>query len=256
MKPEGAFRSNRATRPRPTLSGVEHMPARDRAYHDLRYRILTGRLAPGTTLLETELAALLSLSRTPVREAAIKLAEEGLVSIRARHGITVRDLSLRDVAEILDVFSALEIRAVALVARRGLSKPEYDHLAGLLDRMERHTASGDIARWSDLDDDFHSSMVSLCGNGRLQRTLGEYWGQQFRARMLVLSLRPSPQQSDAEHREILAAVQARDEAGARHAHTRHRARADAQQLALLRTRLPPGDPDDTYDDSDDQEEKR
>ena len=62
MKPEGAFRSNRATRPRPTLSGVEHMPARDRAYHDLRYRILTGRLAPGTTLLETELAALLSLS--------------------------------------------------------------------------------------------------------------------------------------------------------------------------------------------------
>ena len=256
MKPEGAFRSNRATRPRPTLSGVEHMPARDRAYHDLRYRILTGRLAPGTTLLETELAALLSLSRTPVREAAIKLADEGLVSIRARHGITVRDLSLRDVAEILDVFSALEIRAVALVARRGLSKPEYDHLAGLLDRMERHTASGDIARWSDLDDDFHSSMVSLCGNGRLQRTLGEYWGQQFRARMLVLSLRPSPQQSDAEHREILAAVQARDEAGARHAHTRHRARADAQQLALLRTRLPPGDPDDTYDDSDDQEEKR
>ena len=77
------------------------MPARDRAYHDLRYRILTGRLAPGTTLLETELAALLSLSRTPVREAAIKLADEGLVSIRARHGITVRDLSLRDVADIL-----------------------------------------------------------------------------------------------------------------------------------------------------------
>ncbi len=245
MKPEGAFRSNRATRPRPTLSGVEHMPARDRAYHDLRYRILTGRLAPGTTLLETELAALLSLSRTPVREAAIKLADEGLVSIRARHGITVRDLSLRDVAEILDVFSALEIRAVALVARRGLSRTEHEHLASLLDRMERHTASGDIGRWSDLDDDFHSSMVSLCGNGRLQHTLGEYWGQQFRARMLVLPLRPSPHQSDKEHREILAAVHTRDEEAARAAHLRHRARADAQQLALLKSRLPPGAPDKT-----------
>ena len=246
MKPGGgAFRSARATRPRPTLSGVEDMPARDRAYHDLRYRILTGRLAPGTTLLETELAALLSLSRTPVREAAIKLADEGLVSIRARHGITVCDLSLRDVADILDVFSALEVQAVALVARRGLSRPEHDHLSGLLDRMERHTASGDIARWSDLDDDFHSSMVSLCGNGRLQRTLGEYWGQQFRARMLILSLRPSPVQSDLEHREILAAVFARDEIAARRAHERHRARADAQQLALLKTRLPPGDPTDS-----------
>lgn len=249
MKPERAFRSNRATRPHPTLSGVEHMPARDRAYHDLRYRILTGRLAPGTTLLETELAALLSLSRTPVREAAIKLAEEGLVSIRARHGITVRDLSLRDVAEILDVFSALEVQAVALVARRGLSRAEHDHLAGLLDRMERHTASGDIARWSDLDDDFHSSMVSLCGNGRLQHTLGEYWGQQFRARMLILPLRPSPHQSDKEHREILAAVHARDEETARRTHERHRRRADAQQLALLQSRLPPGDPRDLTEEN-------
>lgn len=248
MKPGVAFRANRATRPRPTLSGVDLLPARERAYHDLRYRILTGRLAPGTTLLETELAALLSLSRTPVREAAIKLAEEGLVSIRARHGITVRDLSLRDVAEILDVFSALEIRAVALVARRGLSASEHEHLSGLLDQMERNTERGDIARWSDLDDDFHANMVSLCGNGRLQRTLGEYWGQQFRARMLILPLRPVPHQSDREHRRILAAVQARDEEAARDAHERHRARADAQQLALLQTRLPPGDPNQNEED--------
>ncbi|KGJ06353.1 transcriptional regulator [Paracoccus halophilus] len=221
------------------------MAARDRAYHDLRYRILTGRLAPGTTLLETELAALLSLSRTPVREAAIKLAEEGLVSIRARHGITVRELTLRDVAEILDVFSALEIRAVALVARRGLARAEHDHLAGLLDRMEQSTEAGDIARWSDMDDDFHAGMVSLCGNPRLLRTLGEYWGQQYRARMLILPLRPSPRQSDIEHREILAAVGAGNEDAARRLHQRHRARADAQQLALLTNRLPPGEADET-----------
>lgn len=248
MKAGRAFRSNRATRPHPVLPGSDDMPARERAYHDLRYRILTGRLAPGTTLLETELAALLSLSRTPVREAAIKLAEEGLINIRARHGITVRDLSLCDVAEVLDVFSALEIRAVALVARRGLSHGEHDHLSGLLDRMERYTANGNIVRWSDLDDDFHSSMVSLCGNARLQRTLGEYWGQQFRARMLILPLRPVPHQSDKEHREILAAVHARDEEAARHAHERHRARADAQQLALLKNHLPPGDSTDSQED--------
>lgn len=217
------------------------MPARDRAYQDLRYRILTGRLAPGTTLLETELAALLSLSRTPVREATIKLAEEGLVSIRARHGITVRDLSLRDVAEILDVFSALEVRAVALVARRGLSRTEYGHLSGLLDRMERYTESRNIERWSDADDDFHSNMVSLCGNERLQRTLGEYWGQQYRARLLILPLRPTPYQSDKEHREILAAVQAQDPEAARRTAEKHRVRADAQQLALLKNHLPPGD---------------
>ena len=61
---------------------------------------------------------LLGLSRTPVREAAIRLAEEGLVSIRPRHGITVVDLTLVDFRDILDVFSALEVRAVALAAQQ------------------------------------------------------------------------------------------------------------------------------------------
>ena len=248
MKAGDAFRSSRTTRPHPILPGGGDMPARERAYHELRYRILTGRLAPGTTLLETELAMLLSLSRTPVREAAIKLAEDGLVSIRSRHGITVRALNLRDVAEILDVFSALEIRAVALVARRGLSRAEHDHLSSLLDRMERYTSDGNIARWADLDDDFHSSMVSLCGNARLQRTLGEYWGQQYRARMLILPLRPIPHQSDKEHRTILTAVHARDEEAARHRHESHRARADSQQLHLLKNHLPPGVPKDHEED--------
>ena len=116
-------------------------------------------------------------------------------------------------------------------------------------------AGGDIARWSDLDDDFHSSMVSLCGNGRLQHTLGEYWGQQFRARMLILPLRPSPHQSDREHREILAAVHARDEETARRTHERHRRRADAQQLALLKSRLPPGDPENTTEPEDTTKEE-
>lgn len=227
----------RAARHHPTLAGLADLPARDRAYQDLRYRILTGRLAPGTTLLETELAALLSLSRTPVREAAIRLAEEGLVDIRPRHGITVRSLSLNDVRDILDVFSALEIKAVELVARRGISGTEAAQLNGLMDRMERATEAGDIARWSELDDDFHSALVAMCGNSRLQRELGEFWGQQYLARLMVVSLRPLPMQSDAEHRDIMAAIRASDPVAARDVHQRHRDRADLQQLALLRDHL-------------------
>ncbi|MDO5603636.1 MAG: GntR family transcriptional regulator [Paracoccus sp. (in: a-proteobacteria)] len=219
------------------MAGVAGMPARERAYHELRYRILTGRLAPGTTLLETELAALLGLSRTPVREAVIRLAEEGLVTIRPRHGITVMAMTLSDVRDVLDVFSALEIRAVELVARRGLSDAEHAHLAQMLDRMERATEAGDIDRWSDMDDDWHATTVALCGNPRLLRTLGDYWGQQYRARVLIQRLRPRPLVSDAEHRRILAAIAAGDPVAARDAHQAHRDRADAQQLELLRGRL-------------------
>lgn len=235
--------ASRSARQHPTLAGVAGLRARDRAYHDLRYRILTGRLAPGTTLLETELAALLALSRTPVREAAIRLADEGLVEIRPRHGITVRDLTLADVRDILDVFSSLEVRAVELAARRGIDAAPRAEIAALMDRMERATQAGDIARWSELDDQFHSALVACCGNARLQRTMAEYWGQQYRARLLILPLRPSPAQSDAEHRGILAAVVARDADAARALHQRHRDRADAQMIALLRTRLGVGAPE-------------
>lgn len=227
----------RAWRPVPSLDGITQLPARDRAYHDLRYRILTGRLAPGTTLLESELASLLSLSRTPVREAVIKLEEEGLVEVRPRHGVTVKALTIQDVADILHIFSALEVRAVEVVAQRGISDVEHAALEGLLDRMEAATRAGDIAGWSDLDDEFHSQIVALCGNLRLQEAIGAYWGQQYRARVIIVPLRPSPIQSDIEHRGIVQALTAGNRTLARARHQAHRDRADTQQLALLRDYL-------------------
>ena len=227
----------RASRPVPSLQGLTEMPARDRAYHDLRYRILTGRLAPGTTLLETELAALLSLSRTPVREAVIKLEEEGLVEVRPRHGVTVKALSLQDFGHLLNVFSALEVRAVELAAARGLTEPEAQALTRMLDQMEAATAAGDITRWSDIDDEFHAAIVALCGNQRLQDAISAFWGQQYRARLMILPLRPLPEDSDREHRLILAALRAGDRGLARERHNAHRDRADAQQMELLRRSL-------------------
>lgn len=227
----------RAGRPVPSRDGITGLSARDRAYLDLRYRILTGALAPGLTLLESELAALLSLSRTPVREAVIKLEEEGLVAVRPRHGVTVKALTLQDVADILDIFSALEVRAVEIVARRGIPGAERAALEDILDRMETATRAGDISGWSDLDDEFHSRIVAMCDNLRLQEAISACWGQQYRARVAIVALRPSPMQSDIEHRGIVQALIAGDRALARTRHQAHRDRADTQQLALLRDYL-------------------
>ncbi|WP_312531701.1 GntR family transcriptional regulator [Paracoccus sp. (in: a-proteobacteria)] len=212
---------------------VSALGARERAYADLRYRILTGRLAPGTTLLEAEIAALLGLSRTPVREALIRLEEEGLIDIRPRRGVTIRPLGLQDIADILDIFSALEVRAVELAAAQGLSLELLDELAQILTEMEGATASGDIPRWSELDDRFHSLIVAACANPHLQEAIGTYWARQYRARVMVVALRPIPKQSDLEHRGILAALAAGDRLLARQLHQKHRDRADAEQLALL-----------------------
>ncbi|WP_455678354.1 GntR family transcriptional regulator [Stappia indica] len=230
------------SRPRPSLQGIARMPARERAYHDLKYRILEGRLPPGTTLLETEVASLLSLSRTPVREALIRLEEEGLVDVRPRHGMTVRALSIEEIEQIYQVFSTLEVKAAQLTARRGISETDYQRLDGILSQMERATKRGDIAQWSELDDLFHSELAALCGNPRLQGMLRQLWDQQYRARIAIAGLRPLPVISDEEHRAILAAIRAGDEAEATRLHQQHRDRADALLLSLLRQQagLPAG----------------
>ncbi len=221
------------SRPRPSLRGVGALPARERAYHELKYRILEGRLPPGTTLLETEVASLLSLSRTPVREALIRLEEEGLVEVRPRHGITVKAQSIEDITEIYEVFSTLEVKAAQLAARRGLSDEDAAKLDQLMGQMERATKRDDIDHWSHLDDRFHSEIVRLCGNVRLQATLRQYWDQQYRARMSIVGLRPRPTQSDIEHRAIVKAIIERNEAQASALHQQHRDRTDSQLLRLL-----------------------
>ena len=220
-------------RARPTLQGIAKMPARERSYHELRFRILEGRLPPGTTLLETEVASLLSLSRTPVREALIRLEEEGLVEVRPRHGITVKALSLEEIEQIYQVFSTLEVKAAQLTARRGISDEDHERLDAILTQMERATKRVDIAQWSELDDLFHSELVALCGNPRLTGMLRQLWDMQYRARKAIEKLRPLPVQSDAEHREILAAIRAGDEAEATRLHQRHRDRADTLLVSLL-----------------------
>ncbi|MBK1670226.1 transcriptional regulator [Rhodovibrio sodomensis] len=221
-------------RARPSRNTDPTLPARERAYREMRYRILEGGLAPGTTLLETELATLLAMSRTPIREATIRLEKEGLVTIRPRHGITVNALSLDDLAEIYEVFSALEVRAAGLAALRGLSTEAAERMRGLLDAMEHATQQGRIEHWSRLDDEFHSTIAAASGNARLQSTLRLYWDQQYRARLAIVPLRASPTRSDAEHRSIFEAIRAGDEAEAERLMRAHRMRADAQTLELLR----------------------
>ena len=178
-----------------------------------------------------------------MREALIRLEEEGLVDVRPRHGVTVKAQSIDDIAEIYEVFSALEVKAAQLAARRGLSDDEAAGLDAVMTQMERATRRDDIEQWSHLDDEFHSTIVSLCGNERLQATLRQYWDQQYRARMAIVKLRPRPTQSDDEHRAIFEAIRVRDESVATRLHQQHRDRTDRQLLKILRSQAnpPPGD---------------
>src|SRR5918996_5567479 len=90
----------------------------DRAYHELRDRIVTLRLAPGTVLREDELMRELDIGRTPLREAVKRLALENLVAVQPRIGTYVTSVDAADIVHISEVRAELEAQAAELAARR------------------------------------------------------------------------------------------------------------------------------------------
>lgn len=207
--------------------------AAEAAYQRMKRRILDNALPPGSQRLEAELALELGISRTPAREAMLRLAQEGLVAITPRHGMRVLPLSAADMREIYDVLESLEPKAAELLARRALPPAELAPLHAACDAMERALAAGDRPAWAAADEDFHRGLLQLCGNGRLAAMVMQVWEQSHRARMLTLNLRPLPAASTAEHRAIMVAIAAGDGDGARELFRLHRRRGGAELIGLV-----------------------
>lgn len=208
--------------------------AREIAYARIKQRILDNEYAPGTQVLEQTMSADLGLSRTPVREALVRLEQEGLLRIVPRHGVEIMTLSADDMREIYEMLSCLEPKAVELLAER---KPTARDIAPLVEAcaaMEAALASEDLKAWAAADERFHLALVDLCRNGRLAATVMSFWEQTHRVRMFTLKLRPLPVESTKEHRAVLDAILAGDEAKARGLYEAHRLRSQAVLTDIIR----------------------
>ncbi|UUX50670.1 GntR family transcriptional regulator [Nisaea acidiphila] len=209
------------------------MTAGAKAYRAMKEMILDGRLKPSASYLETELAECIGVSRTPVREAGLRLEREGLVTVRPRRGIQVLPVSAEDMAEIYQLLSALEPLAAELAAKRGLTEAEAEAMENETARMEKALEDGDLVAWAEADDAFHALLVEASGNSRLIEATSRYRTQVHRARMATLTMRPRPQQSTEDHRALLYCLLKRDPAGAREVHFRHRQAAGNMLTELL-----------------------
>jgi len=213
---------------------TEDKSQRDRAYAEIRRRILENELPAGVQMLETEVADMLRMSRTPVREALIKLADEGLVEVRPRHGMQVKPVSADDMREIYDVLTSLESTAACLAAERGLSEAELAGLDNAVAEMDAALGRGDLKAWAQADQTFHDLLVTGSGNRRLQDIVAQLRDQAHRVRMATLTLRPLPTASNDDHRAVVAAIRDRDSATARQVHREHRKRSGTMLVELLR----------------------
>lgn len=203
------------------------------AVEKLRTLIFSGDLPAGSDHLETELALRLGMSRTPVREAALMLEAQGLLELRARKGVRILPISIRDMEEIYDVLTALESMAAAQAAMRGYGADDLAALDATIADMEAALHQTDREAWAAADDRFHSELVRLGGNSRVVTITGLMADQVRRAKAVTLYMRPLPVQSNVDHRGVLEAIRDGDADASSRIHQAHRAQARQVLIALL-----------------------
>ena len=205
----------------------------DAAYRAIRQKILDNAWAPGYQALEQALALELGMSRTPVREACIRLANEGLVEVVPRHGIRVLPVSTSDMREIYQILTSLESTAAELVANARPSAAELAPLEKASRDMAKALKRDDLEAWAHADEGFHRQLMQMCGNPKLAAIVFNYWDRAHRARMVTLRLRPKPVNSTREHLAIVQAIRRGDAAAAGALFRAHRERASGELTDLL-----------------------
>jgi DNA-binding GntR family transcriptional regulator len=210
----------------------------DQAYQEIRKRILDNYYAPGHNVLELELAADLGMSRTPLREALVRLQNEGFVQLIPRHGMRVVPLSVHDLREMYEVLTSLELTAIERLARSELNDDAVGTIEKALDDMDLALRKKDIDAWVKADERFHYTLVGLSGNARLAAMAETLWEQGHRARMTTVRLRASLELSNREHRSVVRAILRHNAREAKSLHLQHRSRATEEILKILQqTRL-------------------
>lgn len=207
--------------------------ATEKAYFELKFKIRENLMMPGTQYLEAELATMLGMSRTPVREACIRLAEEGALEIRPRHGVRILPLSPSDMREIYVILSELESVAAATVAANGISADQLAALEHSVNSMDELLNAGRLEQWVRENEAFHKLIVKFSGNRRLAQVVGMFWDQIHRARMITLKMRPIPRDTNEEHRALLEAIKSRDSSKAKEIHHKSRSRSGELIVGLL-----------------------
>ena len=222
-------------RKNPIASAPAQQSMGDVAYRYLKQRIIEGELAPGAAVDEKQIAEMMGMSRTPVHEGVQRLEAEGFLAVLPRRGVHVRSLSPKDVGDIYDLLTALEVYAVVLLARRRPSPQELAPLQAAVDGMEAALAQGDQAGWIAADERFHRGLLTLCGNERIASTGLAHRDRVQRAHTIALRLRQQqgPAKSVNAHAALLALIAAGDVERARDAHLAQRERAGRELTDVI-----------------------
>ena len=181
----------------------------NKVFIKLEDEILSGKLTRGTALTEISLSERLDVSRTPVRSALHRLAEEGLVEAVANKGCVVIGITNADLVDIYKIRVRLEGLASAIAATR-ITEEGLNTLRESVELAEFYISKNDTEKLKELDSEFHETIYRSTGNRLLCKTLSELHRKIKSYRKLSLTVPGRLERSVLEHREIYQAIAIRD----------------------------------------------
>ncbi len=189
------------------MTTVSFVSKSEYVYRTLREAILRGTFEPGLVLNQAELAARFKMSRMPIRDAIKMLAREGLVRIILHKGATVTHFSIQDIREIYAIRKILESFAVR-EATSHIDGATLSQLNKINRAITRHIRKGDVDAMIKENERFHLLLYEPCENRKLIELIQNLWSSY--PKRIFWAIPGRADRSVKEHKEILAAVRARD----------------------------------------------
>lgn len=182
-----------------------HRPLREIVYEELKMQILTGKITPGTRMMEVELAESMGVSRTPIREAIRKLEKEGLVTIEPRKGAYASQISVKDMVDILEVRQDMEGFAAYLASFR-MKQNQMEELEKISEAYDKAVKEGNMTDMITYDSAFHNLIVESCNNSILLMMINQLQELVLRFRYIYYDNFKRAEKMPEEHRIIMDAI--------------------------------------------------
>jgi DNA-binding GntR family transcriptional regulator len=159
---------------------ANHSSAADRVYGHVRMSILSRRFADNDLLSEGRIATEVAVSRTPVREALLRLEAEGMVRLLPKRGALVLPISAQEWRDVLATRELVETHCIRNVIENGRAPMVSARLARSLEDLRQAAEAGDVTAYVTADRDFHATIVAAAGNSILNRLYGSLRDRQLR----------------------------------------------------------------------------
>ena len=179
------------------------------AYYQIKNQIVNNQLKPGQILNERDLCSLLNVSRTPVREALLKLANDGLVDILQNRGALVSNITYEMITEIYDIRWALEGLAIRLFCEYALDD-EVKRLYEVLNHQKKSKKSGDMEDFVRSDEEFHNIIIVGARNKKLINIMDGISSQVERITNLTKKDEKRSEITLTHHENIFSQIQPRN----------------------------------------------